>query len=264
MDGLFSGMLDERGSALVTAILVVSIALLALVVVFWIYRMRSGGPVTGLGGRGRRDNRLAVVESAMVDTKRRIVLIRRDDVEHLILIGGPADVVVESGIGGAVRAPSIETDWGPSKEAVEQKAASTTREPARRTPEMPAPAPVAPAAVAPAAVAPAAAAAPKHFSAERFAQPTANAAEEPRIEGVKAGNPFDEAEFSAVLAAEMERNRPAKVTPFVTLDKDAAERAKASIPSIEPPQDMTPQQKKATSLQEEMARLLGEMKPERR
>jgi hypothetical protein len=249
MDGLFSGMLDERGSALVTAILAVSIALLALVVVFWIYRMRSGGPVTGLGGRGRRESRLAVVESAMVDTKRRIVLIRRDDVEHLILIGGPADVVVESGIGGAVRAPSIESDWGPSKEAVEEKAASTTKEPARRAPEMPAPA---------------AAAAPKHFPAERFAQPTANAAEEPRIEGVKAGNPFDEAEFSAVLAAEMERNRPVKVTPFVTLDKDAAERAKASIPSIEPPQDMTPQQKKATSLQEEMARLLGEMKPERR
>jgi hypothetical protein len=259
MDGLFSGMLDERGSALVTAILVVSIALLALVVVFWIYRMRSGAPVTGLGGRGRRESRLAVVESAMVDTKRRIVLIRRDDVEHLILIGGPADVVVESGIGGAVRAPSIETDWGPSKEAVEQKAASPTREPARRAPEMPAPAPVAPAPVAPAA-----AAAPKHFPAERFAQPPANAAEEPRIEGVKAGNPFDEAEFSAVLAAEMERNRPAKVTPFVTLDKDAAERAKALIPSIEPPQDMTPQQKKATSLQEEMARLLGEMKPDRR
>jgi hypothetical protein len=250
MDGLFSGMLDERGSALVTAILVVSIALLALVVVFWIYRMRSGA---------RRESRLAVVESAMVDTKRRIVLIRRDDVEHLILIGGPADVVVESGIGGAVRAPSIETDWGPSKEAVEQKAASPTREPARRAPEMPAPAPVAPAPVAPAA-----AAAPKHFPAERFAQPPANAAEEPRIEGVKAGNPFDEAEFSAVLAAEMERNRPAKVTPFVTLDKDAAERAKALIPSIEPPQDMTPQQKKATSLQEEMARLLGEMKPDRR
>lgn len=249
MDGLFSGMLDERGSALVTAILAVSIALLALVVVFWIYRMRSGGPVTGLGGRGRRESRLAVVESAMVDTKRRIVLVRRDDVEHLILIGGPADVVVESGIGGAVQAPSIETDWGPSKETVEQKAASTTREPARRAPEMPAPA---------------AAAAPKHFPAERFAQPAANAAEEPRIEGVKAGNPFDEAEFSAVLAAEMERNRPVKVTPFVTLDKDAAERAKASIPSIEPPQDMTPQQKKATSLQEEMARLLGEMKPERR
>lgn len=259
MDGLFSGMLDERGSALVTAILAVSIALLALVVVFWIYRMRSGGPVTGLGGRGRRESRLAVVESAMVDTKRRIVLIRRDDVEHLILIGGPADVVVESGIGGSAQAPSIETDWGPSKESVEQKAASTTWEPVRRAPEMPAPAPVATAPVAPAA-----AAAPKHFPAERFARPSANSAEEPRVEGVRAGNPFDEAEFSAVLAAEMERNRPVKVTPFVTLDKDAAERAKASIPSIEPPQEMTPQQKKATSLQEEMARLLGEMKPERR
>lgn len=256
MDGLFSGMLDERGSALVTAILAVSIALLALVVVFWIYRMRSGRPVTGLGGRTRRENRLSVVESAMVDTKRRIVLIRRDDVEHLILIGGPADVVVESGIGGKTQAPSIETDWGPSETADVQKAGRTAEQPARSAPEI--------AAAVTAPVAPVAAEAPRQFPADRFATQPAPVATEPQIDGVKAGNPFDEAEFSAVLAAEMERNRPVKVTPFVTLDRDAAERAKASIPSIEPPQEMTPHQKKATSLQEEMARLLGEMKPQRR
>lgn len=47
----------------------------------------------------RGEPRLAVVEHASVDGKRRLVLIRRDDVEHLILTGGPVDVVVETGIG---------------------------------------------------------------------------------------------------------------------------------------------------------------------
>jgi len=42
--------------------------------------------------------RLAVIEFAAVDQKRRLVLIRRDDVEHLIMTGGPVDVVVETGI----------------------------------------------------------------------------------------------------------------------------------------------------------------------
>jgi flagellar protein FliO/FliZ len=47
-----------------------------------------------VGGR----KRLSVVEAAAVDTKRRIVLIRRDDVEHLVLIGGTHDLLLEAGI----------------------------------------------------------------------------------------------------------------------------------------------------------------------
>ena len=42
--------------------------------------------------------RLDVVEHANVDGKRRLLLIRRDDVEHLIMTGGPVDVVIETGI----------------------------------------------------------------------------------------------------------------------------------------------------------------------
>jgi len=33
-----------------------------------------------------------------VDARRRLVLIKRDNVEHLLMIGGPTDIVVESGI----------------------------------------------------------------------------------------------------------------------------------------------------------------------
>lgn len=43
--------------------------------------------------------RLEVVDHASVDGRRRLVLVRRDNVEHLIMIGGPVDVVVETGIG---------------------------------------------------------------------------------------------------------------------------------------------------------------------
>ena len=42
--------------------------------------------------------RLTLVEQMSLDTKRRLVLIRRDDVEHLILLGPNSDLIVKSGI----------------------------------------------------------------------------------------------------------------------------------------------------------------------
>lgn len=60
----------------------------------------EGAPV-GLGGwlfRPKPEPRLGVVEQASVDARRRLVLIRRDGVEHLIMTGGPVDVVIETGI----------------------------------------------------------------------------------------------------------------------------------------------------------------------
>jgi flagellar protein FliO/FliZ len=42
--------------------------------------------------------RLAISEQATLDNRRRLVLIRRDGVEHLIMTGGPVDVVIETGI----------------------------------------------------------------------------------------------------------------------------------------------------------------------
>jgi len=47
---------------------------------------------------GRREKRLGILEQASVDGRRKLVLIRRDDVEHLIMTGGPVDVVIETGI----------------------------------------------------------------------------------------------------------------------------------------------------------------------
>jgi hypothetical protein len=39
-----------------------------------------------------------VLDAAAVDARRRLVLVRRDGIEHLIMIGGPTDIVIESGI----------------------------------------------------------------------------------------------------------------------------------------------------------------------
>ena len=47
----------------------------------------------------RPEPRIEVIEQSNLDGKRRLVLIRRDEVEHLIMTGGPVDVVIETGIG---------------------------------------------------------------------------------------------------------------------------------------------------------------------
>lgn len=48
--------------------------------------------------RSPRNRRLALVEVMAVDARRRLVLVRRDRVEHLLLIGPTGEQVVETGI----------------------------------------------------------------------------------------------------------------------------------------------------------------------
>jgi len=56
--------------------------------------------VRAVGGKvsGRRGSRLGVSEYYEIDNERRLVLVRRDDREHLLLIGGDQEIVVEAGI----------------------------------------------------------------------------------------------------------------------------------------------------------------------
>jgi hypothetical protein len=78
------------------------------------YRTYILGDTLNLGGwlfKPRPEPRLGVVEQASVDGRRRLVLIRRDDVEHLIMTGGPVDVVIENGINAARPEPaSMDSD----------------------------------------------------------------------------------------------------------------------------------------------------------
>ncbi|MGV6871557.1 hypothetical protein ACUSIJ_02540 [Pseudochelatococcus sp. B33] len=46
-----------------------------------------------------RQQRLGVIDAVDIDAHRQLLLLRRDNVEHLVLIGGPNDLLVESGIG---------------------------------------------------------------------------------------------------------------------------------------------------------------------
>ncbi len=73
------------------------IFVLALIGVFAILARRFG-----LGYRApklaRHERRLTVVEFMPIDARRRLAIIRRDSVEHLILLGAASETVVETGI----------------------------------------------------------------------------------------------------------------------------------------------------------------------
>ena len=90
---------DIAGPNFAPAVLWTLLALVVLVIVLVIVRIvRSMTFGTFVAGGRNRKTRLAVMDAAAVDSQRRLVLVRRDDVEHLILIGGPTDVVVERDI----------------------------------------------------------------------------------------------------------------------------------------------------------------------
>jgi hypothetical protein len=74
------------------------LAVLALIgAAAWLVRRFAGNRLGANANRGRMP-RLAVIDAAAVDGRRRLVLVRRDNVEHLLMIGGPTDIVVEPNI----------------------------------------------------------------------------------------------------------------------------------------------------------------------
>jgi len=53
----------------------------------------------GFEGSGRsRQPRLGIVDTFSVDRQRQLMIVRRDNVEHLVLIGGNSDLVIETNI----------------------------------------------------------------------------------------------------------------------------------------------------------------------
>ena len=74
------------------------IVVLALIGLVAYLVRRFGGSRLGSNANRGRMPRLAVIDAAAVDGRRRLVLVRRDNVEHLLMIGGPTDIVVEQNI----------------------------------------------------------------------------------------------------------------------------------------------------------------------
>ncbi|TPI63292.1 hypothetical protein FJ417_06300 [Mesorhizobium sp. B3-1-7] len=153
---------NVAGPGYVAAILWTVAALILLVVVLLaikVVRNLTFGTFVA-GGRNRK-TRLAVMDATAVDSHRRLVLVRRDDIEHLILIGGPTDVVVERDIRlAAPRRPALTGDGGQQQTGAAQRPrapqpapaparppAPPAAQPAAAThPRAPAPAPIKPAA----------------------------------------------------------------------------------------------------------------------
>src|SRR3981189_2608967 len=74
------------------------VAVLALIgVAAWLVRRFATNRLGANTNRGRMPRR-AVIDAAAVDGRRRLVLVRRDNIEHLLMIGGPTDIVVEANI----------------------------------------------------------------------------------------------------------------------------------------------------------------------
>ena len=77
--------------------ILVLIFVLGLVLLLgWVLK-RSGIGGNAVPGRGKR---LGIVETAFLGPKHRLILVRRDEVEHLVLLGPNSNMVVESGIVG--------------------------------------------------------------------------------------------------------------------------------------------------------------------
>ena len=76
------------------------VVLLLIAAVAWIARRFMGGAALPLG----KKRRLALVEVLPLDGKSRLAIVRRDEVEHLIVLGPTAATIVESGF----RAPAGE------------------------------------------------------------------------------------------------------------------------------------------------------------
>jgi flagellar protein FliO/FliZ len=99
------------------AIALLVAALLLLLIFRRAFRRRLRVPETGNAGR------IGIVKTFALDQSRQLVVVRRDHVEHLVMIGGPNDLVIESDIVGARGRNPVEIDenWLGEGEADEKR-----------------------------------------------------------------------------------------------------------------------------------------------
>lgn len=74
------------------------IFVLALIGVLAVLSRRLGLGFPATAAKAAADRRVKVVEVSPLDARRKLVLIQRDDVEHLLVISPTSEVVIETGI----------------------------------------------------------------------------------------------------------------------------------------------------------------------
>ncbi|MBT1154519.1 flagellar biosynthetic protein FliO [Aminobacter anthyllidis] len=156
---MFEWLDSVAGPGYAAAVLWTFAALVLLVIVLVIVKLvRSLTFGTFVAGGRNRKTRLAVMDATAIDSQRRLVLVRRDDIEHLLLIGGPTDVVVETDIRmTAPRRPALTgtegTQQAPQAPRPQATAQQVAPRPAAQAParpqQQPAPAPIQPRPVPP-------------------------------------------------------------------------------------------------------------------
>ncbi len=90
-----SGLLGSQLPMFAIAALVLMVAVIAAI---FVVRRAGKGARREAGTRGRQGPRLAMIDSTPIIDGRKLVIVRRDDVEHLVLIGGATDVLIEANI----------------------------------------------------------------------------------------------------------------------------------------------------------------------
>tara|TARA_R100000365_G_scaffold1936_1_gene6332 strand:- start:829 stop:1413 length:585 start_codon:yes stop_codon:yes gene_type:complete len=105
--------------------MIVALAIVIVLIVLAVWLIKLVGDASASVGRGR-NRRLMVIDSIAIDNKRQAVIVRRDQTEHLIVIGGPNDLVVESGF----EAPPVQQVQRPRRRAAEPTPAVAAPEPA--------------------------------------------------------------------------------------------------------------------------------------
>ena len=175
----------------------------ALIVLAIVYRLTFAHRLRVPGGRTRQP-RLGLVDAFSLDGQRQLVLIRRDNIEHLVMIGGPNDVLVESQINRAVV---------PARESNQVSPLLVPSTPVRRTE----------AAALPAS--PAVAEPPPKVAAKVLASPPAPA-------------PVPAAPAAPTVAPPVPK-APAPAQPTASVPDQAAVPAQASVPAQAPAPDLS-------------------------
>ena len=90
--------LSEISGFEVSAIQYIIVILAILLVAFVLLTIRGRSYIPIVNRTRKRGRRLQVKEYIKVDAQRSLVLVQRDNVEHLLLVGGNTDILIEKSI----------------------------------------------------------------------------------------------------------------------------------------------------------------------